>query len=629
MARCKLCKKDIADGIEYCTDCIDKKDSKANESYLDSLLDSVQGGAATAKDIYMKKKENNNSDSPDFDTIKQKNNSSAALMDIDDLNDFEDFDITLDLDDPIVISHDEIYGDDNNINSKNHPEIEHNIDNEFLESNDQVEEDDDLNEGFESNLADILKELDLDDDKVSDNMSSNDIDSSGMYYDDIDSEDAFADDTESEDVDSDNLDSEDDYIVDNINTDEDDDLFDNDIFAMLGRDEDESDEYDVESETEDHSLIADEVQDELELSPESELLNLLNHYNPENPLADDVQAISDLIGGISDVNKSEKEYPEDVGQVFHEALEAVSDLSDPDHGILDILQETDFQDKKKSKKKTKKAKKEKKEKKKEKKDSLFARVFSNVEYDEAEIRKMEAKKEAAATKKSKKDKGLDAEKEEEQEDASDIKRQRAEAKAEVRAEKKKARLAKKEDKKKLVEINDEIDTGRINRVGAGVVFVFFGLVVIFLLISTNLFSYSLSIKNATSYFDRKRYTQAYNEVYGIELKDEDIELYDKIMTVMFVNKQLNSYNNYYHMRKYPEALDSLLKGLQRYDKYLELATLLGIKTDLDYVRNQIIAELYNVFSLTEDEAMNILNSESQAKYSIAIYDVVLENITYY
>ena len=103
-----------------------------------------------------------------------------------------------------------------------------------------------------------------------------------------------------------------------------------------------------------------------------------------------------------------------------------------------------------------------------------------------------------------------------------------------------------------------------------------------------MFSYSLSIKNATDYLGRHKYTQAYNEVYGIDLKDEDIELYDKIMTIMFVNKQLNSYNCYYHMRKYPEALDSLLKGLQRYDKYAELATMLGIKTDLDYVRDRFL-----------------------------------------
>lgn len=57
--------------------------------------------------------------------------------------------------------------------------------------------------------------------------------------------------------------------------------------------------------------------------------------------------------------------------------------------------------------------------------------------------------------------------------------------------------------------------------------------------------------------------------------------------------------------------------------------MLGIKTDLDYVRDQIVAELYNVFSLTEEEAMKIINSESQAQYSIAVYDVILENISYY
>ena len=150
-----------------------------------------------------------------------------------------------------------------------------------------------------------------------------------------------------------------------------------------------------------------------------------------------------------------------------------------------------------------------------------------------------------------------------------------------------------------------------------------------LLILTNIFSYSLSIRNATTYFGNQKYTQAYNEVYGIELKDEDIELYDKIMTVMYVNKQLNSYNNYYQLGKYPEALDSLLKGLQRYDKYIELATMLGISTDLDYVKSQIVAELNNVFRLSEKEATNIIYSENQAKYSIAVYDVVLENMANY
>lgn len=136
----------------------------------------------------------------------------------------------------------------------------------------------------------------------------------------------------------------------------------------------------------------------------------------------------------------------------------------------------------------------------------------------------------------------------EEDDASDKDKKEAESSK----SNKKVKKAKKEKKPKFEILDDEVDEGHINKTGASVVFIFFGVLVMMLLISTNIFSYSLSIKNATDYFGKQKYTKAYNEVYGIELRDEDIELYDKIMTVMFVNKQLNSYNNYYHMRKFPK-----------------------------------------------------------------------------
>ncbi len=304
--------------------------------------------------------------------------------------------------------------------------------------------------------------------------------------------------------------------------------------------------------------------------------------------------------------------------MFSEALEAVTDLSDPDQGIQYISHDSPDD-------------KAVKEVKKDKKKGLFAKIFANIDDDiSTEDRKSQEEAAAAkeARKKKKKTKGKKGQSEdkEEGEEASTKDMQESET-AENKATKK-VKKPKKEEKKIEV-LDDEVDQGRINKLGASIVLLFFGLLVMLLLISTNIFSYSLSIKNATDYFGRQRYTQAYNEVYGIELKDEDIELYDKIMTVMFVNKQLNSYNNYYNMRKYPEALDSLLKGLQRYDKYIELGTMLGIKTDLDYVRGQMVAELYNAFSITEDQAVSIINSESQVKYSISVYDVILENILFY
>jgi hypothetical protein len=107
----------------------------------------------------------------------------------------------------------------------------------------------------------------------------------------------------------------------------------------------------------------------------------------------------------------------------------------------------------------------------------------------------------------------------------------------------------------------------------------------------------------------------------LKIKAEDVDIYQKILTVMFVNKQLNSYNNYCTIRKYPQALDSLLKGLQRYDKYIQLATYLGIKTDMDYVRKQILAELDHQFNLSEKEAFNIINIEDRAQYSSKVYAI--------
>ena len=96
------------------------------------------------------------------------------------------------------------------------------------------------------------------------------------------------------------------------------------------------------------------------------------------------------------------------------------------------------------------------------------------------------------------------------------------------------------------------------------------------------------------------------------------------MTVMYVNKQLNSYETYCELEKYPQALDSLLKGLERYDKYYTLATMLGIENDLNYVRSKIVDKLNTTFQVSEEEAKQLLEVEDQEKYSVAVYKLVSE-----
>jgi len=254
--------------------------------------------------------------------------------------------------------------------------------------------------------------------------------------------------------------------------------------------------------------------------------------------------------------------------------------------------------------------------------ALFHKLFDNVKVDPSKIKKPLTKEEIEAQKKAKQEAKERSKEEQEallaekKEQEKQVKLEKQRAIQEAKAEKKAKKL---EEAKLLLE---EMEQTRINRAGASIVFIFFAMIAVVIIVGTSIFSYSISIRNAEYEFNRDEYTLAYNEIYGLEIKDEDIVLYDRIMTVMYVQKQLNSYYNYYGMNDKPRALDSLLKGLQRYEKYIELAVELEIDSDLDSVRKKILTEISTVFMLSEQEAMEIIQADSQAEYSKKVYDAV-------
>lgn len=642
MAKCKLCKKNIPDGTEYCRDCAEKKDLLKNESYLDGLLNSIQNNGTTASDIYKTRKKQDDAASV---IGAQKEDIGRNSVDPQDLKDFDWFDMESDLNEPVEISTEDITSAvtdaedisfaETDTGDINIPDLlmQGNMEDEMHGTEDSTGDDVDYidDETINMDLDDLLKQLEMEAESGGGDGAgavedmANAADDEDMLHERDGKAAEYAPDSEDLAYASDNenaaYETEDESFVYAA----DDDLSDT-AEDLIGTDDtDIGDIGGIIPGTD----TSEDYKSEPAKTTEDELLRLLDGINPDDAVEDDIQAITDLLGIISSDEENKKEYPEDVGEVFSEALEAVTDLKDPDQGINYILQDEESET---GKEKGRSKKKKDKVKEKEEKKSLFERLFANVE-DEDEIPEIKRVKRETAAKaeKTKKKKAKGKKKgpeEEENPDELPVRRRQEEEPEEVKPAKKPKKEKKKKKKIEVIE-EEEIDTGRINKAGASIVFVFFGIMTTAFLLLTNMFSYSMSIRNASDYFSSHRYTQAYNEVYGMELNDEDIELYDKIMTIMFVNKQLNSYNNYYHMKKYPEALDSLLKGLQRYEKYSELATLLGIKTDLDYVRDQILSELYNVFGLTEEQAVEIINSENRMQYSIAVYNVVLENMMVY
>ena len=251
-----------------------------------------------------------------------------------------------------------------------------------------------------------------------------------------------------------------------------------------------------------------------------------------------------------------------------------------------------------------------------KKPGLLKRLFGNVVTDEiaeAELaeqaREQEeeaARKEAAEAAKEEK-KAAKAAKAEEKAEAKKAKAEEKELKKAAKAEEKAAQKAEKEAKKAEEDAEAELEvTGKLNKVGVSIVVILAAMFLAAEISGTKIFSYRSTIKEATSFFDAGKYTDAYQEILGTDMKKSDQETYDKIVTVMKVQRALNSYENYDNMKYYPDALNALLVGLKKYDENLDTAKSLEVEEDLDSCRDKIVTLLDEEYGLSESQARELL-----------------------
>lgn len=250
-------------------------------------------------------------------------------------------------------------------------------------------------------------------------------------------------------------------------------------------------------------------------------------------------------------------------------------------------------------------------KEEEKKPGFFKKVFGNVITDEiAEAERKQAQEEKEAKEKLEEE---EAKKKEEKEAEKEAKKQEKARKAEEKKKAKEARKAEKKAQKEEAKAKQEEEeaaeleiVGKLNRTGVIIIAI---ATVLFLAIEiggTNLFGSYTTKKAAVNYFSLGKYTDAYEEAIGTNLKEKDRESYDKIKTVMKVQYALDSYQSYERMKYYPEALNALLKGIKRYDDTIEDGVKLNVDGDMMKCRNRIISTLQQEFALSESEAYAIL-----------------------
>ncbi|MFG6395311.1 MAG: hypothetical protein K1W24_14195 [Lachnospiraceae bacterium] len=261
---------------------------------------------------------------------------------------------------------------------------------------------------------------------------------------------------------------------------------------------------------------------------------------------------------------------------------------------------------------------EQEEAEEEKKPGFFKRVFGNVVTDEiAEAeRKAKEEEEEQAVLKAEEEAKAKEEKEAKKAAAAEAKEAKKAAKAAKKAEKAEAKAAKKAEKAAKKEAEKEAEeqevVGKLNKTGVIIVTAGAAILLAGVITGTNIFGYNYSKSEAERYFTLQRYSDAYNEARGTKLKDKEPELYDKIITVMKVQQSIDTYSSYAEMKYYPDALNALLRGLQKYDENIDMAMDLEIEGDMKVCKNRILSILKDEFGLSEKKAYDILSLDNTA-----------------
>ena len=243
--------------------------------------------------------------------------------------------------------------------------------------------------------------------------------------------------------------------------------------------------------------------------------------------------------------------------------------------------------------------------KKEKKDNIFKRIFAALMEDPDED--LGAVPEEQETKLSEENKQILSEVDGEEE------KPKKEKKKKQPKEKKEKKPKVKKPKKEKVKKPEEPGV-KIPRKFKIRTFMTAGSVLAAILVLTILVPSANVMSSARAAYYDQNYKDAFLSMYGKDLNESDKLIYDRSKTIILLDRKYDSYVQYEAMGMRDKALDSLLQGLARYEALRDTAVELDVIENLDATRQKILKALMDDYSISEEEAMEVL-TYSPADYS--------------
>lgn len=192
-------------------------------------------------------------------------------------------------------------------------------------------------------------------------------------------------------------------------------------------------------------------------------------------------------------------------------------------------------------------------------------------------------------------------------------------KADKKADKKKKAEEKKAAKKAAKEAAKAADDSPVIPKKAIIVFAIFGIsVAVFVTVLSKTINAKLMFQAAEQAYNKGEYNEAYTKFSGLTLKGDDTLYLDRSRILGTLDLHLKQYEVAMKYEKYDMALDSLIIGMESYEKNKDYAAELLITDVYDSFGKRIEEQLKDQFTISKEDAHNIYNSKSRVEYSIKI-----------
>ncbi|MBE5935133.1 MAG: hypothetical protein E7262_05015 [Lachnospiraceae bacterium] len=264
---------------------------------------------------------------------------------------------------------------------------------------------------------------------------------------------------------------------------------------------------------------------------------------------------------------------------------------------------------------------------------VYDKLFANIEdekYDEKIYKEEQRAADRKKISKERKKELAEAKKIADAEEKAKKLEEKEKAKAKKNeARKKKQTQAKEAKARRKAEYEEELKRepiGRINKLGATVVFAFVGVILLSIVLFANGLRDNIDFeKEAEILMNKGNYEMAYVKLLTDPNLDRESMLYQQLQLIQSLNKQLSYYTSAVSLHDREEALNALVVGVKKYDEGNKKAKTLAIVDEYNQVYKELKKHLKEEFEISEKQAREIYYINDDEEYSERIAIVCEES----